>query len=200
MLVIGLTGGIGSGKTTVTNLFAKYDVPIIDTDVIAREITQQHEPAYAEIVQHFGKVILDEQTNINRRALRDIVFTNPAERTWLENLLHPIIRNKTEQQVKRLPPESSYCIVVVPLLTEIGSYPFINRVLVVDAPEASQIERVTARDKTSSTQVQSIIDTQISREKRLKLAHDVITNDGQLEHLSAQVDSLHKKYLEMASL
>lgn len=197
MLVIGLTGGIGSGKTTVANLFAELDVPIIDTDVIAREVTQPGQPALAEIEKHFGADILQADGTLNRAKLREIIFNHVNERHWLENLLHPRIRKNMEAQIHAL--SSPYCIAVIPLLLEVEFYSMVNRILVVDASQQAQIERVMQRDKVPHSQVESILKNQASRQDRVARAHDVITNDGRIEDLKAQVDALNKKYLDLAS-
>ena len=196
MLVIGLTGGIGSGKSTVAELFSKHGVPVIDADVIAREVTQLDQPAFTSIIRHFsGHIIQKADGSLDRQKLRHIIFNNPEQRRWLENLLHPIIRAEIERRVKTL--SAPYCVAVVPLLLEVTPYPFIDRILVVDAPESLQIERVVSRDKMDKSQIEAILKTQISREKRMKQAHDIIVNDG-VKDLKLQVDELHKKYLALS--
>lgn len=197
MLIIGLTGGIGSGKSTVARLFADKGIPVIDADVIARHLTMPNEPALHAIVDHFGIPILQKDGSLNRTALRDIVFNNPAERQWLEQLLHPLIREKISQELASIsasglcPP---YCLVVIPLLLETGAYPFLDRILVVDAPESLQIERIIARDNTPSDNARAIITAQTTREERLKHANDVIINEGSLADLLPQIDKLHGQY------
>jgi len=195
MLVIGLTGGIGSGKSTVADLFAALGAPVIDADVIARDITLPNGPAFAPIIAHFGTDILQQNGTLNRAALRDLIFTHPQERQWLEALLHPLIRDSIKRQLDNI--NAAYCLLVIPLLVETGAYPFINRILVVDAPEALQTERVMTRDQASEAQIKSIIQTQVSREARLSKANDVITNNSTLENLTEQVAALHKKYLNI---
>lgn len=196
MLVIGLTGGIGSGKTTVADLFAEHGIPIIDADVLAREVTLPDQPAFIAIVNHFGKAILLPDGTLNRKQLRQIIFDHANEKSWLEKLLHPLIRQILETRIKTLP--GPYCIAVVPLLLEVTPYPFIDRILVIDAPTSLQIERVGKRDQVSADLVESIMKTQMKREHRLEKAHDVILNDGDLSHLATQVENLHKKYLAIA--
>lgn len=195
MLVIGLTGGIGSGKTTVAKLFSERGIPIIDADIVAREVTQPNKPAFKQIVDHFGNDILHEGS-LNRRKLRKIIFDNAKQRRWLEELLHPLIRKEMENQIKSL--SSPYCIAVVPLLLEVEFYFFINRILVIDTTPDLQIQRIVDRDKTSITEVESIIKTQANRETRLSKAHDVIINDGNHDALARQVSKLHEKYLALA--
>lgn len=197
MLVIGLTGGIGSGKSTVANLFAERDVAIIDADVVAREVTQPNTAAFKTIVKHFGDDILQSNGALDRSKLRQIIFSDHKQRLWLENLLHPLIRGAMHEQIQRT--HAPYAIAVIPLLLEVEFYSFINRILVVDAPEEAQIDRVTSRDKSEKTQIEAIIKTQARREDRVARAHDVIINDGKLADLIPQVDRLHKQYLEMSA-
>lgn len=198
MLVIGLTGGIGSGKSTVANLFAERDVPIIDADVVAREVTQPGTPGFKSIVKHFGTEILQANGTLDRSQLRHIIFNDSKQRLWLENLLHPLIRDAMQEQIRNH-YKAPYIIAVIPLLLEVEFYSFINRILVVDAPEAEQIDRVLERDKTNRDQVQAILKTQARREDRTSRAHDVIINDGKLADLIPQVDKLHAQYLQMSN-
>jgi dephospho-CoA kinase len=192
MLVIGLTGGIGSGKTTVANMFADRGIPVIDADIIAREVTQPDTTAYLKIINHFGEEILHDDGTLNRAMLRNLVFQDINKRRWLEDLLHPIIIDGIAERLKKV--TSAYCIVVIPLLLETGPYPFIDRILVIDAPEHLQIERVVTRDNAVHQEVKSILDAQASRVTRLARADDVITNDGNLDHLIQQIDQLDAKY------
>ncbi|MCW5584393.1 MAG: dephospho-CoA kinase, partial [Gammaproteobacteria bacterium] len=161
MLVIGLTGGIGSGKSTVANLFAEQGVPVIDADVIAREITAPNKPAFSSIVKHFGQSILNPDGTLDRTKLRQIIFHNPKQRLWLEKLLHPQIRNEMQQQIAKM--TAPYCIAVIPLLLEVEFFSFINRILVVDAPESAQIRRVMLRDHMSQPDIEAILKTQAPR-------------------------------------
>lgn len=197
MLIIGLTGGIGSGKSTVARLFADKGIPVIDADIIARSMTEAGEPALIAIAEHFGTQVILKDGSLDRPKLRAIIFQNPAERQWLEQLLHPLIREKISQQLATLSASNSkapYCIIVIPLLLETGAYPFIDRILVVDAPEHLQLTRVSTRDSTLVAGAQSIVDSQIARDERLKQADDVIVNDGTLADLVPQVDKLHNQY------
>ncbi len=197
MLIVGLTGGIGSGKSTVARLFADKGIPIIDADIIARNITEVGEPALIAITEHFGIEVITKDGNLDRGKLRAIIFQKPTERQWLEQLLHPIIREKITQQLAVLSASNNkapYCIVVIPLLLETEPYPFIDRVLVVDAPEHLQIARVGTRDQTIAAGAKAIVDTQLGRDERLKRADDVIVNDGTLADLVPQIDKLHNQY------
>lgn len=195
MLVIGLTGGIGSGKSTVAKLFSERGIPIIDADIVAREVTQPNKPAFKEIALHFGDEIL-HNGSLDRGKLRKIIFENAKQRRWLEELLHPIIRKEMEQEIKSF--NTPYCIAVIPLLLEVEFYFFINRILVVDTSPELQIKRIMSRDKTSKSEVETILKTQATREARIAKAHDLIINDGKLEDLAQQVAKLHEKYLELA--
>lgn len=196
MLVIGLTGGIGAGKSVVANLFADYGVPIIDADVIAREVTHANHPSLNAIRHYFGDdVFLDDQT-LDRKKLREVIFSDPIKKDWLEKLLHPIIQEEIRQQINK--QQAPYCIVVIPLLIEVKPYDFISRILVVDATEHEQIKRVKERDKIGESQIQSILNAQTSRQARLSQAHDIIINDGNLSDLKPQVEILHQRYLQMS--
>ena len=195
MLVIGLTGGIGSGKSTVAKLFAEKGITVIDTDQLARQFTMPGQDALYAIIQKFGESILLPDKTLDRAQLRNVIFSNPTKRQWLEELLHPLIRAETKRLIEsaRLP----YCIVVIPLLFETKPNPLINRTLVVDATEAQQIARAKLRDNLSEEEIQRIIRTQVARRVRLDAADDIIINDESLEKLSQQVDELHHYYLEI---
>lgn len=196
MLVIGLTGGIGAGKTTVSELFAQQGVPIIDADVIARNLTKPNEPAFLDILDHFEDAVLLENGTLDRAKIREIIFANPHERLWLESYLHPLIRQEIAATIAKL--KAPYCIIVIPLLVEVEPYPFIDRILVVDAIPELQVERVKTRDNVSAAEVLAIINTQIDREKRLTIAHDVIHNEGDLKALAYEVEKLHHFYTELS--
>lgn len=192
MFVVGLTGGIASGKTTVAEEFAKKGIAIIDTDVIARKLVEPGQPAYTHIIKHFPVNILQANKRINRRKLREIIFNDQQERLWLENLLHPLIREEVAHQVARA--TSPYCIVVIPLLAETTPNPLINRILVVDVDEESQIQRIMERDNCTAEDAKKIIASQASRQQRLLIADDVITNDQDKYHLIHQVNKLDERY------
>lgn len=194
--IIALTGGIGSGKSVVTRLFAELGVTIIDTDVIARELATPNQLAYHEIIQHFGKTILQNNQEIDRKQLRDIIFSNSIEKIWLENLLHPLILQTAKEQIKQA--TSSYVLFVIPLLCESKLNWKYDRVLVIDCPEDLQIQRVIARDHIDITLAQKILNSQCSRQKRLALADDVIINEGNLDELKIAVLDLDKKYKTIA--
>lgn len=196
MLVIGLTGGIGSGKTTVAKLFEEKNITVIDTDQLSRELTRPDQPALKLIIEKFGESILLADKTLDRAQLRQKIFLDPSSRVWLEELLHPLIRAETKRllQLSRSP----YAIVVIPLLMETKPNPLINRVLVVDSPEELQISRAKIRDRLLEKNIRDIMDTQVSRKHRLENADDIIVNDGDLGHLIPQVERLHLQYLQMA--
>lgn len=198
MLVVGLTGGIGSGKTTVANLFAQKGVTIIDTDKLSRDLTIPGSPALKKISDKFGSEILLADGALDRARLRKIIFADEANRLWLEQLLHPLIRVEMKQQAEL--SKSPYCIVVIPLLFETDRNPLIHRVLVVDASQESQLARTLQRDGSSDAEVTAILKTQVDREKRLRLADDVIRNDGGIDELVPQVEKLHEFYLSMSAV
>jgi len=197
MLTIGLTGGIGAGKTVVAELFAKFGVPIIDADVIARQVTTQGHSSLDALREHFGESIFKSDGSLDRKKLRTIIFDDHKERLWLENLLHPLIRKEIEHQINSI--QADYCILVIPLLSKLSDYPSINRVLVVDTPHELQFERVKKRDQTSAEEVKAILGAQTSRQARLLKAQDIIQNDGKIEDLEPQVQQLHQLYLRLAT-
>jgi len=200
MLKIGLTGGIGSGKTTVSNLFAKLNQPnnslsIIDTDIIARHIVEVNKPAYKKIIATFGNSVLHEDLTINRAALRKMIFENITAKRQLEAITHPAIQKEVNQIISNL--KKKYCIIVIPLLFETKSDYQLDRVLVVDSNENTQIERTIQRDNILADEVKLIIKSQLDRENRLQQADDIIVNNGDLEDLALQVEKLHHLYLKL---
>lgn len=194
--IVGLTGGIGSGKSTVTKMFRKLGVEIIDADEISRALTSDDTPLVQTVIQHFGTDILDQEGRLNRAALREIIFSNPREKAWLENLLHPAIRKEIRQKIAE--SESPYLIVVVPLLLESDNYDFVDRIVVIDASEASQVERVRQRDGNNEALIARIMASQATRTARLKAADDIIDNSSTLEALENRVKELHDSYMLLA--
>ncbi|ATH78942.1 MULTISPECIES: dephospho-CoA kinase [Halomonadaceae] len=197
-MIIGLTGGIGSGKSTVARAFGELGAGWVDADDIAREVVMPGEPALAAITQRFGQQILDADGGLNRAALRQIVFSDPEQRRWLESETHPRIRERLQLRLKELALNSPYVLLVSPLLFESGQDALAQRTLVVDVPEALQLSRTLARDGVSEAQVRAILAAQLSRQERLSRAHDVIDNSGSLEHLQHQVVTLHRRYSTIA--
>jgi len=193
--ILGLTGGIGSGKTAVASHFASLGVHVVDADQAARWVVEPGRPALQQIVEHFGEDVLTPVGELDRAALRARVFREPAERKWLEQLLHPLIRAEVAQHLARA--ESPYAIMVSPLLIESGQYRQVDRVLVVDVPEALQIQRTMGRDNADEQQVRAILQAQIGREERLRHADDVLLNDRDLSWLKAEVERLHHFYLSL---
>ena len=198
MYCVGLTGNIGSGKSTVSSYFKELGIDIIDADKVAKDLTVQEKPAFTEIVLHFGKSILSPTGDLNRRQLRQLIFDNVHERLWLENLLHPLIRKEIEQKAKAT--NSPYCVIEIPLLKDKLSYPYLNRVLVVQASHELQISRFMARDNSSKDDALAILAAQTDLTKQKALADDLILNTGTLKELKKNVKDLHKKYLELSSL
>ena len=197
MLKIGLTGGIGSGKSTVCRLFQEHGVAVVDADLIARQLVEPGQPALSRLVEHFGVQILNADGWLNRAKLRDLVFSDAYQKQQLENILHPLVYERIASQVKQL--QGNYCIVAVPLLLETGKAEIVDRVLVVDCSVENQLERVIHRDNLSSEQVLSIIASQIPRQQRLTLADDVIDNTTTPAQLAEQVKRLHNSYNLLAT-
>lgn len=198
MLRIGLTGGIGSGKSTVAAILARHGVPIIDTDVIARELVEPGHPALREIVDYFGSGILDSSGRLNRGKLGELVFSDSAARHALESILHPKIRTVVAERLAKL--DAPYCIVVIPLLLETGTLKsMVDRILVVDCPEEQQINRVASRDNLSETRIRSVMQAQLTRDERLRQADDVIVNDRDIAALETEVAMLHERYVALAT-
>ncbi|SIT44454.1 dephospho-CoA kinase [Paraburkholderia ribeironis] len=200
MFVVGLTGGIGSGKSTVANLFAAHGVPLVDTDLIAHRITAPHGLAMASIAAEFGAAFVAADGSLNRARMRELVFSDDSARRRLEAITHPLIRAETEREQREA--QGPYVIVVVPLLVESGTWKNrVNRVLAVDCSVETQISRVMSRNGFSRAQVLAIIARQATREARLAAADDVIDNDNApLDALEAQVDAQHRAYLSLARL
>ncbi len=193
--ILGLTGGIGSGKSAVAQHFVEQGVHLVDADHAARWVVEPGRPALAKIVEHFGREVLQADGQLDRAALRARVFAEADERRWLEALLHPLIGQEIMQYLARA--ESPYAILVSPLLIESGQHKLTQRVLVVDAPEQLQVQRTMRRDQTSAEQVQAILKAQASREERLRHADDVLVNDRDLPWLQTEVERLHHFYLTL---
>jgi len=195
MNVVGLTGGIGSGKSTVARLFGDLGVHWVDADDVAREVVEPGTPALAEIAEHVGEDILTSDGALDRAQLREIVFEKPEERAWLESLLHPIIREELIRQLNPKNYQLPYVLLVSPLLLETDQHQLVDRIVVIDVPKDVQLERTMARDTNSREQVERIIAAQMSREDRLARADEVIDNDRPLDDVTRQVRELHERLL-----
>jgi dephospho-CoA kinase len=198
--VVGVTGGIGSGKTTVTDLFAEKGIVVVDADVIAREVVAKGSHGLNSIQAHFGNAIVLPSGELDRVTLREHVFSSPAEKQWLDALLHPLIREKMTIQTRQA--NSPYCILSIPLLVENNLMSLVNRVLVVDVPESVQLQRATKRDKpvngvqqNTENTIKAIMKNQCTREQRLAVADDVVNNGKDKTELIEQVNYLHQQYL-----
>ncbi|MDG4549651.1 MAG: dephospho-CoA kinase [Candidatus Contendobacter sp.] len=197
LLVVGLTGGIGSGKTAVSDRFAQWGAPVVDTDLLARELVEPGQRALADIAAAFGPNCLDRDGRLHRARLRERVFADPAGRRRLEAILHPRIRALARERIARL--IAPYCLLVIPLLAETGMTDLVDRVLVVDAPEAERLRRVMARDGIDETQARRILAAQADRDRRLALADEIVENAGDLAALDRRVAALHRHYLALAA-
>jgi len=196
-LIIGLTGGIGSGKSAVSRCFEELGITVVDADVAARVVVEPGQPALIQIAEHFGPGVIDANGALDRAALRRIVFEDPGQRRWLESLTHPLIGEEIRRGLREA--TSPYAVLVSPLLLEAGQDALAHRVLVVDVGEDTQVARTMQRDNNSGEQVRAIIAAQIGRAERLARADDVIENSGSLEELEPKVLALHRRYLELAA-
>lgn len=197
MLRIGLTGGIGSGKSTVCHLFTEFGVPIIDADVIARQLVAPGQPALSKLADVFGEAILQQEGSLNRAALRQLAFSDADNKQKLDEIMHPLIYAEIENQLAHL--QTPYCIMAIPLLLETQKKHAVDRVLVVDCSPSLQLQRVISRDKVSEEQAKAIISLQADRDTRLAAADDVIENSAGQADLAEQVKSLHNSYLFLAT-
>jgi dephospho-CoA kinase len=195
--VVGLTGGIGSGKSAVSERFEKLGIRVVDADIASRVVVEPGRPAIKAIEEHFGPDVIAEDGSLDRAALRKLVFEDEAERKWLEQLTHPLINAYIAEELAAA--ESPYAILAHPILIETRGRKGCDRILVVDVPEELQVSRTMERDDNPESQVRAIMAAQASREERLAAADDVIVNDQGLGHLDAEVARLHEHYLELAA-
>jgi dephospho-CoA kinase len=196
VLVVALTGGIGSGKSTVAEHFSALGVPVIDADAISHELTAPGSPGVAAIADAFGPSVLGPNGSLDRGALREIVFSTPPARARLEAILHPRIRERMLERLSAV--DAPYAILVIPLLFETGQADLADRILVVDLPEGEQIRRVRSRSGLKAAEIRRILSAQATRSLRLEHADDVIDNRGDRAALSAQIEDLHRRYLDLA--
>lgn len=197
--VVGLTGGIGSGKSAAAHLFAQLGVTVVDTDAIAHALTAPKGAAMPALRAEFGDAVAGADGALDRAAMRALVFADPAARKRLEAILHPLIRAESERQLRERPAEPAYAILMVPLLVEAGDYrKRVNRIAVVDCAESTQIERVMSRNGLARGEIERILAAQATRAERLAAADDVIDNDGELAALPPQIERLHVNYLALA--
>lgn len=198
--IVGLTGGIGCGKSTIAELFAELGVPIVDADIVARQVVKKGSPLLEKITQHFGTSVLLPTGELNRALLRQKVFQNPTEKQWLNSLLHPAIRAEMQQQLQQY--DAPYVLWVVPLLFENKLTHFCDRILVIDVSEETQIKRASLRDNNSVDLIHQIMRAQVSRQQRLAKADDVINNELPFaeneQNLRQQVAKLHLRYLKLS--
>ncbi len=192
-MIVGLTGGIGSGKTAVSDLFQDLGITIVDADLASRVVVEKGREELNKIAEHFGKEILTSSGELDRAKLREVIFKSDEEKLWLESLLHPAIASQIQKELDS--SSSPYTILVSPLLLETDQKNFCSIVLVVDVPVETQIERTSRRDNVSEEQIKSIIASQIDRDSRLEQADEVILNDGSIQSLKSKVQELHKKFL-----
>jgi dephospho-CoA kinase len=197
MFVVGITGGIGSGKTAVSDRFKRLGIKIVDADIASREVVKPGQPALQAIREHFGDEVIQPDGALDRAKLRARVFADEPERKWLERLLHPLINAYLQRELANA--QSPYAVLVSPLMMETGQSRFADRILVVDVPEHVQVARTMARDSNDEAQVKRIIAAQMSRQARLNIADDVVVNDDGLDALDATVDELHRRYLDLAT-
>ena len=194
-MIIGLTGGIGSGKSAAAALFKDIGVDLIDADDLARDSLNINSEGYKLFIDEFGDKYLDENKNINRGLIRKLIFNDPDAKSKLENIIHPIVRSGIETFIRNT--KSNYCIIVVPLIFETNSSKIYDRILVIDCDVDVQISRTSKRDNQTKSDIENIINKQATREQRLSIADDVIVNNGSLDLLRVEVLKIHKKYLEI---
>lgn len=197
-LLVGLTGGIGSGKTVVSNHFTELGVSVVDTDVVAREVVAFGSPILTKLAEAFGQQIINADGSLNRDALREIAFTNNSNKQMLDNIMHPAIRKKTLEQIQQA--DSTYCIVVVPLLIETNFKDLVDRILVITANKQNRIDWIKKRSAISAEQIEDIMQSQTTDKERLQFADDILENNNSIESLKTQINTLHQKYLELAEI
>ena len=196
MYIVGLTGGIGSGKTTISHFFLNNNIEVINSDTISREVVQPGTNALAKIEERFGAEILTESRVLNRPRMRSIIFKDDDQKVWLENLLHPLIRDAISLSIAHA--KSDYVVLESPLLLETDQHKLVDRILVVDISPETQLERTLSRDGGSKDTIKSIIDSQLTRSERLNRADDVINNEQDIQSVRSEFESIHENYLILA--
>lgn len=191
--VVGVTGGIGSGKSAATAEFERLGITVVDADIISRQVVMPGSPCLQAIAEHFGSDLLTDKGGLDRKALRQKIFSDPAEKDWLNSLLHPVIREEILAQLEQA--NSPYVILSAPLLLENNLDKYCQRVLVVDVPEELQLQRTIQRDESPKEEVEAIMKAQLSRGARLRKADDILNNEGSIDELRQQVNQLHQRYL-----
>ena len=200
MLRVALSGGIASGKTTVSNTFKEFGVPVVDADVLSRKVVEPGCEGLMAVVDRFGQSILQSDGSLDRKQLRQIVFSDPAARTDLENIIHPRVRELTQQFLNQQKANGCiYCMVVIPLLIETNQQKNYDHIVIVDVEKQTQLERLMARDNSSLKLAENILKSQASRKQRLAIADDVVSNTGSIDETKAQVKALHKKLANVAT-
>lgn len=198
--IVGLTGGIGSGKSTIADLFMELGVPVVDADEVSRRLVEKGSPLLSKIATHFGADILTNGGELNRSKLREIIFNRPEQKNWLNALLHPAINEEMQRQLQA--QQAPYVLFVVPLLIENNLMSLCDRILIIDVSPQTQLERATKRDKNQRELIQQIMNSQVSREKRLTFADDIINNDEDFaqngDRIKQKVLELHQRYLQLA--
>ncbi|MCL4112700.1 UNVERIFIED_CONTAM: hypothetical protein GTU68_052147 [Idotea baltica] len=194
--ILGLTGGIGSGKSVAANYFKELGVNLVDADIVAREVVDKSQSTLKKIAQHFGNHFIKSNGQLDRLKLRQHIFSLPKEKEWLEALLHPLIRLQIQKQLTET--TGNYCILISPLLIESKQHLLTQRILLIDSPEELQVQRVTKRDHIPVDQILPIMQSQFSREQRKTFAHDILLNDNNLENLQLKVQQLHSFYINLS--
>jgi len=197
VLTVALTGGIGSGKTSIASIFKSLGVPVIDSDTISKEIILPGKPCFKDIINEFGEEILTNKGTIDRYKLRCIIFNNDKARIKLENIIHPVVFENIDTEISLI--NYPYCLVIIPLLIETKSTEKFDRILVIDALESLQFERIVKRDDISPILIKKIIKTQAKRKERLRYANDIIVNNDTIMNLNKSINTLHKKYLGLSN-
>ena len=201
MLLIGLTGGIASGKSFVSECFESHGAPVIDADQLAREVVEPGSEGLLALASHFGESIISDDGQLKRKTLRDIIFANPQQREVLDNTLHPLIRSLSEERIQAARKLAyPYLVYAVPLLLETTQQDRFERIVVVDVPEALQIQRLKMRDGSTTWEAQAILDAQATRQERLAVADDVVDNSMSKEDTENQVQKLHERYIELSKI